>query len=98
MPLPLILGGVAIGTAALGIGKGIKAGVDMKDASDTNKYAKRIIADAKKDLKLHSKASGVALEKLGSKKLQVLDKSMNRFIEVFEQLKNVELTESVGLN
>ena len=98
MPLPLILGGVAIGTAALGIGKGIKAGVDMKDASDTNKYAKRIIAEAKKDLKLHSKTSGVALEKLGSKKLQVLDKSINRFIATFEQLKNVELTESIGLN
>ncbi|MBR0497154.1 MAG: hypothetical protein IJJ71_13405 [Treponema sp.] len=98
MPIPIILGGIAAGTAALGIGKGIKAGVDMKDAKDTNKYAKRIIADAKKDLDKCRKASGTALENLGSKKLQVLDKSMNRFIASFEQLKNVELTESVGLD
>ena len=98
MPIPFILGGIAIGTGLLGIGKGIKAGIDMKDAKDTNERANTIVDDAKDELEERRKASGKSLEALGSKKLYILDKSMNRFVSAFEQLKNVELTESVGLD
>lgn len=98
MPLPLILGGIAVGTAALGIGKGIKAGADMKDAGDTNEYAKKIIKESKKDLNIRRKTCGIALSNLGSKKYEVLNNTMNRFISSFEKLKNIEFTDSAGLN
>ena len=41
MPLPLLFIGVGIASAALGVGKGVKAGIDMKDASDINKKAEK---------------------------------------------------------
>lgn len=52
MPLPLIFIGIGAASAALGIGKGIKAGVDIKDAKDTNNYANNIIESVKKAWKL----------------------------------------------
>lgn len=97
MPLPLVFIAIGAGTAALGIGKGVKAGIDMKDASDTNKSANRIVDDAKESLEIARKASGKSLENLGSKKLFVLDKSINAFVSSFEKLKNVDLSDSVGL-
>ena len=39
MPLPLLFIGVAVATGGLGIGKGIKAGVDVSKASKINKNA-----------------------------------------------------------
>lgn len=97
MPLPLVFIAIGAGTAALGIGKGVKAGIDMKDASDTNKSANRLVDDAKESLERARKASGKSLENLGSKKLFVLDKSINAFVSSFEKLKNVDLSDSVGL-
>ena len=98
MPIPFLFIGAAAAAGAFGIGKGIKAGIDMKDAKDTNERANNIVDDAKENLEACRKASGKSLEALGSKKLYILDKSMNRFVSAFEQLKNVELTESVGLD
>ena len=98
MPIPFILGGIAIGTGLLGVGKGIKAGIDMKEANDTNDWANNIMNSAKSSLEERRKASSESLETLGARKLTILDKSISRFIAVFEQLKNVELSESVGLD
>ena len=56
MPLPLVFIAIGAGTAALGIGKGVKAGIDMKDASDTNKSANRLVDDAKESLERARKA------------------------------------------
>ena len=95
--LPLIPIVIAAGTGVLGVGKGIKAGMDSKDAERKNRRANRIIREAQSVLDEKRMASGFALEALGTKKLQLLDKCISRFIASFEQLKNVELTESVGL-
>ena len=41
MPLPLVLIGLGAGSAALGVGKGIKAAIDQKDAKEkANKKGK----------------------------------------------------------
>lgn len=98
MPLPLLFIGVGIASAALGVGKGVKAGIDMKDASDINKKAEKKVKRATRSLEAARKLSGVALENLGSKKLFVLDQSINNFVKTFEKIKNVELSESEGLN
>lgn len=98
MPIPLVFIGAAAAAGALGIGKGVKAGMDSKDAERKNRRANRIIREAQSALNKKRTASSFSLEALGTKKLQVLDKSVNRFIAAFEQLKHVELTESVGLD
>jgi hypothetical protein len=101
MPLPLIpiiLGTIGGATFLTGVGKTIKAAVDIKDANDYNESADRILSRSKNGLEDTRKASSIALEGLGSKKLFVLDKSISRFVSSFEKLKNVEIEDSPGLN
>ena len=98
MPLPLIPIIIAAGTGALGIGKGIEAAIDNKDANDYNSKANDTLSKAKDSLELSRKASNTALETLGGKKLFVLDKSISRFVTSFEKLKNVQLEDSTGMD
>jgi hypothetical protein len=97
MPLPLLAIGVGAGLAALGVGKGIKAGVDTKRAGNVNSQANNTVTEARNALEYARKASGKGLEDLGAKKVFIINRSMNRFVESFGKLKNVELEESAGL-
>ncbi len=98
MPLPLIIGGIAAGLAALGVGKGIKAGIDTKDAKRLNHRAEDLIEESKKTIEIARKYSSGSLEVLGEKKVFVLDINMDRFIKTYSKLNNVEFSDSIGLN
>jgi len=98
MPLPFILLGLGGLAGAVGIGKTVKAGIDAKDAKDTNEAANNKIQRAKIMVEDARKASGKALEQLGSKKVFVLDKSINLFISEYDKIKNIQLSDSTGLN
>lgn len=98
MPLPLVFIIPAILSGSLGVGKGIKAGVDMKNAKDTNEQANNLLENEKNNLETHRKYCSKALENLGRKKLYILDDSIYRFITTIEKIKNVELTRTLGLN
>lgn len=98
MPIPLLFIGIGLGTAALGIGKGVKAGIDQKDANNTNAHAQNIVDDATKKAETSRKNSSKAIEDLGRKKIWVLDNSVETFIHLFEQLHNVELGASSGMD
>ena len=98
MPIPfLFIGGAAL-FGAVGIGKGIKAGVDQKDANDTNKSAEEKVNDAKELVNKSREKCGKAIDDLGEKKIAVLNGSMKSFIREFEKINNIELSESSGLN
>lgn len=96
MPIPFLL--IGIGAAALGIGKSVKAGFDQSDANDTNERAQRIVDNAVEQANLYRKNSGEAVTSLGNTKIRVLDQSVQSFVESFEKLHNVDLTDSVGLD
>ncbi len=98
MPIPFLFIGIAAGAAALGVGKSIKAGVDQKDANETNEYAERIIERASEKIKTCRNNCGKAIDKLGTCKIGILDNSVRPFVAEFEKLNHVELTESTGLN
>ena len=98
MPLPLVFIIPAILSGSLGVGKGIKAGVDMKNAKDTNEQANNLLENEKNNLETHRKYCSKALENLGRKKLYILDDSIYRFITTIEKIKNVELIRTLGLN
>lgn len=95
MPIPLLFIGIS---AALGIGKSVKAGVDQKDANNTNELAQSIAKKATDEANTSRKNSGDAITNLGKTKIRVLEDSMKPFIASFEKLHNVELTNSVGLD
>ena len=97
MPLPFLAWGAIAAMGALGVGKTVKAGIDAKDAKDTNAAANYIVDRAKRkieDAKLKSKTS---LDNLGKRKLDILDTSINLFITTYEKIKNIKLSDSEGL-
>ncbi len=87
MPLPFILGGLALAAAGYGFKKSI-------DASETADKINEIVKEAE-DLKegaknrVESAESGYknALMRLGEKKLHVISHGISRFVEHFNQLK-----------
>lgn len=100
MPLPLIpviIGLASLAAAGTGIYKGGKAIADNSKANDLNDEANDIIEKAKSALSRARSKSKKALEDLGNEKLAVCQTSVKTFVELFEQIKNVELQESVGL-
>ncbi|MDD2478672.1 MAG: hypothetical protein PHS31_02125 [Victivallaceae bacterium] len=101
MPIPLIpviLGAIALSTGGYGVVKGVKAAVDNSEANDIDDKAKDIYADAKDNLVNTRADASKALEDLGLMKIVLCKKNLPRFIKLFEQIKNVELTDSKGLN
>ena len=99
MPIPAIIAGVAaIGATALGIGA-------QADAKETNELAQKIADEARSK---YDKASASlqsakgrterSLINLGNSKKNVLDTTMRQFLGTFEKIKNIQLSESVGLN
>lgn len=98
MPIPFLFIGIGAGAAALGIGKTVKAGIDQKDANETNSQAQEIADRAAKGANRSREVSGKAVTDLGTQKIFVLDHSMKPFIDSFEKLRNVELTDSIGMH
>ena len=98
MPIPLLLIAAGAGSALFGVGKGVKAGIDQKEANDTNHASEYKIKRAEEKANESRKNCGEAIDKLGERKIAVLDGSIKTFICEFEKLNHIELSESSGLN
>ena len=98
MPIPFLFIGIGAATAAVGVGKTIKAGADQKDAKETNEYAQRIVRRETNLTNEYREKSGAAVTALGEKKIWVLDHSVQSFIKTFEKIHNIDLTDSQGLD
>lgn len=98
MPFPVIPVLIAAAASGLfGIGKSVKAGISLKKAKKTNQSATEIIDAAKKRLDAARKKSNKSLNSLGKEKIKILDGTIKEFITVFQQLKNVDLVDSEGI-
>lgn len=98
MPLPFLVLGLGAAAGVLGVGGHLCA-------KDTNEKAQRIAQDAqelynnaKHSLEIAQSRTEEYLLELGSAKKEVLDSSMNDFLNVYDKIKNVIITESTGLN
>jgi len=98
MPIPLIIGAVAAGTAAYGAYKGIKGAVDKSDANDINARASSIVDDANTAVEKQRSSTNTTLSDYGARKLRTFNERIPEFITAYERLKNVELTGSVELD
>lgn len=100
MPIPFIVaaGAIVAGiTGGVGVGKGIHAGVNMRDAKKTNESAQSIIDSANEAAKISRENSNKAITELGRKKLWLLENSISPFIASFETIHSIDLKESEGL-
>ena len=98
MPIPFIIVGATIAMGVSGIGLGAKGGYDQHRAEQLNKESNKRAENASLRLEDLRKKCNKSLQDLGDEKLCVLNGSVTRFIDAFSQLKNVDFTESEGLN
>ena len=97
MPVPLVFIGIAAVTGAIGGGASVKAGVDQSHAKKINLNSEERLEVAGKRLDVLRKQCGESLEALGSEKVAVLNGSLKDFVDTFSQIKNVDFTDSVGI-
>lgn len=99
MPLPLIVPfAIGAGSALVGGAKSVKAALIARKAAHINQAAIDIRHEARSRLDASRKHGKAMLESLGRKKLHVCEKSLGRFVELFGQIKHVELKDSPGLD
>ena len=98
MALPLLFIGIAAATGGLGIGKGVKAGIDANKANQLNRSATEIVEASTDLLNKQRKACDTSLQALGEEKLFILNSSMASFLDAFTKIKNVDFQDSVGFD
>ena len=98
MPIPLIFIGIAVATGLTGIGAGTKAGFDFSKAKNINENAADRINEGVSRLDTYRKQCGQSLEMLGEEKMFILQNSLLQFVNTFSQIKNVDFTDSIGLD
>lgn len=98
MPLPFILGGLAVGAGVLGAAGHAAAKDDNEEAQRIAEKAEKKYKKAKKSLKRSQKETEASLLALGNSKEAVLKGSIQQFLQAYDRIKNIELKESSGLN
>ena len=101
MPLPLIpvlLGGASALAAAHGVKKGVDAKKDMDLAKSINKDAQNLAESAEAKITESKEKTTKEIEALGVQKINTLSGTVNDFISTFEKIKNVQFTDSKGLD
>ena len=97
MAVPIILGGIAIGSALYGAYKGTNGAIDHSTASDINNESKSLINTANQQVEAQRVTTNELLTDYGTRKLRAFNGSISDFIESFGQLKNVELIQTPEL-
>ena len=97
MMLPVVFIVPAAATGIVGAGKTVKGFIDNRTANRITGDANDRVEEAKNHLERSRKLCVGALNDLGEVKVFVLNGSIARFIESFEQIKNLELADSLGL-
>ncbi len=87
MPLPFILGGLALVAAGYGFKKSIDASETADKVNEIVKEAEERLEETKKRVELAESGYKNALMRLGEKKFHVISRGVSRFVRHFNQLK-----------
>ena len=98
MPIPFIIAGATIAMGVSGIGIGAKGGYDQSRAKKLNHESNLRAQNASLRLDDLREKCSEALQNLGEEKISVLNGNVTRFVEIFSQLKNVDLSDCEGLD
>ncbi|EJB90052.1 proteobacterial sortase system OmpA family protein [Helicobacter pylori Hp H-19] len=92
MPLPFILGGLALVAAGYGVKKGIDALDADCEADEFIKKAENLKEEAKRKADSVQSSRNQALVRLGKKKLHVLSHTASNFLDHFHRLERLRIT------
>ncbi len=98
MPIPFIIGAVALAAGATGVKKGFDAKRDMKEAKEINESARTIAKESEEFIEMAKGKTKEAIEALGREKINILATTITDFITNFERIKNINLKDSEGIN
>ena len=97
MPIPFLFIGIAAATGAFGTGKTAKAAIDNSKAKKINEIANESVRIETEKLELQRERVANSFDELGKLKLNILSTDVTDFVNTFEQIKNVDFENSVGL-
>lgn len=97
MPLPFILGAIAVATGVTGIVKAVNASDTNDRAKRINNHAQEIYEKAEQELKNSKNRAKESLSMLGQKKIDILQQDMIPFVDLMQQIKNINMTEIRGM-
>ncbi|WRA26893.1 sortase [Helicobacter pylori] len=92
MPLPFILGGLALVVAGYGVKKGIDELDADCEADEFIKKAENLKEEAKRKVDSAQSSRNQALVRLGKKKLHVLSHTVSNFLDHFHRLNRLRIT------
>ena len=98
MPVPLLLAGLGIGAALLGAGGHLSAKETNEKAQQISEEAQSLYNNAKHSLENVQGETEKSLLGLGYSKKKVLETSISQFLIAFDRIKNIEFSESIGLD
>lgn len=98
MPIPLIIGVVAAAAGIYGAAKGVSGAIDHSNAKGINNDARSMVDSASRQVEEQRKSTNAILEDYGQRKLRAFNGVVAEFIETFERLKNIELSQSPELD
>lgn len=98
MPIPLIIGVAAAAAGLYGAAKGVGGAIDHSNAKDINNDAKSMVESANEKVEGQRKSTNNALEDYGQRKLRAFNGVIAEFIETFERVKNVALSQNPELD
>lgn len=87
MPIPFILGAIAIAAGVGGVGAAIKGAIDMADANDTLNKAKKRDEENQRHHKTIDEKACKTMDDLGRLEMNILS-SFKNFADVVEKIKN----------
>lgn len=83
--IPIILGAVALGTAAFGVGAGVSGVTNMNEANEIGKRAQERYERTLKKLKADWEATNKAAEVYGQMQLYVKQRTIGRFVDFIKR-------------
>lgn len=87
MPLPIILGIGAAVAGVAGITSGVKGAAKMKEASETQEYAKELHEKSQKRFESANTSTNKAMDEIGELELRIM-KSFEQFSDLIEKIHN----------
>lgn len=97
MPIPFILGGIAIAAAGYGAKKGYDAYEDYDTADNYNKKAKDIYDKASLKLNESREKTNKIFEDLGELKVFIYTESLADFVDIFSEIKNIDFEDKLDI-
>ena len=86
MPIPFIIGAIAVGAAAYGAKKGVDAYKDTKEAQEWHEYAQHEYKQAEKELNTERESAQKGFEELGRLQSGIVSSTLKEYQEIIDKL------------